>query len=311
MVHAVSASYLRSERMSPSAMALAVLVHALVVIALISLPQLRPTPRPEDTPIEVIIERPKPPEPKVEPPPQSPPEPKVEQAPPPPPVLPNDLRPPAPIVSDKPTQVPTPNTNVREMAPPQTAPVTEPQQQTPPPEPPKPEPPKVEAPKPTPPPRPEPPKPAPSPLPHALAVPPANPLPRPSPLSRPQQQRQAATTPGPDQPTPSPFVNPADTYARARIQDNYLWEVVRKLQGYTYQANVTAAQGVTSVRIVIARDGRLLSVEIVSPSGQPEMDRGVLQGVRAGSPYTPLPPEIKGESATFTLPLVSTRQRGG
>ena len=32
---------------------------------------------------------------------------------------------------------------------------------------------------------------------------------------------------------------------------------------------------------------------------------GLLAGVRAGAPYTPLPPEIKGESASFDLPLVS------
>jgi hypothetical protein len=31
----------------------------------------------------------------------------------------------------------------------------------------------------------------------------------------------------------------------------------------------------------------------------------VLAGVRAGSPYAPLPAEIQGASATFTLPLVS------
>ena len=235
-------------------------------------------------------------------------------------MLPNDLRPPAPIVSDKPTQVPTPDRQVREVAPPQTAKTIEPQA-LPTPEPPRPEPPKAEPPKPSQPeppkteaPKPEPPKaeglkPAPQPLPPGLAVPPANPLPRPSPLSRPQQ-RQAATTPGPDQPAPSPFVNPADTYAKARVQDNYLWEVVRKLQGYTYHANVTVAQGITYVRIVIARDGRLLSAEVVSSSGQPGMDRGVLEGIRAGSPYSPLPPEIKGDSATFTLPLTSTRQRG-
>jgi protein TonB len=36
------------------------------------------------------------------------------------------------------------------------------------------------------------------------------------------------------------------------------------------------------------------------------MDQGVLAGVRAGAPYAPLPPDIKGDSATFTLPLVST-----
>ena len=30
---------------------------------------------------------------------------------------------------------------------------------------------------------------------------------------------------------------------------------------------------------------------------------------RTGSPYAPLPPEIKGEQATFTLPLVSSTVR--
>ncbi len=63
------------------------------------------------------------------------------------------------------------------------------------------------------------------------------------------------------------------------------------------------------VRVVIARDGRLLDAQIVSSSGQPEMDRGVLGGVRAGSPYAPLPDNIKGASATFTLPLVSVVDR--
>jgi hypothetical protein len=41
----------------------------------------------------------------------------------------------------------------------------------------------------------------------------------------------------------------------------------------------------------------------------PEFDRGVLAGVRSGSPYSPLPPDIKGESASFDLPLVSVAGR--
>ena len=56
---------------------------------------------------------------------------------------------------------------------------------------------------------------------------------------------------------------------------------------------------------VAARDGRLLAAEIVRSSGVPEFDRGVLAGIRAGAPYTPLPPDIKGDSASFDLPLVS------
>ena len=131
-----------------------------------------------------------------------------------------------------------------------------------------------------------------------------------SPLSRlPQQQHATAVARGAEAPQSSPFVNPADTYNKARVGDNYLWEVVRKLQGYEYFANNSVAQAVTVVSITIARDGRLLNVAVLSSSGYPEMDRGVVGGVRAGSPYSPLPDSIQGPSATFRLPLVSSRAR--
>ena len=281
MVHAVSASYLRSERISPPALVLAVLLHAALALSLWGLSHYRPFVPPAQEPIEVTIE--KPPEAKVEPPP-----PPLTV----PPVI-EGLRPPAPIVSDKPTQVPTPPTEARELAPPQSARVIEPKA----------------APPPQAPPKPEPPKPAPSPQMRGTVVPPANSAPRPSPLARPQQQRQAAATPGPEQPAPSPFVNPADEYNRARAQDNYLWQVVGKLRGYRYFADVKAKEGLTVLTVVIARDGRLLSAEVVRSSGYPEMDRGVLAGVRAGSPYAPLPDNIQGPSATFRLPLISTHER--
>ena len=170
------------------------------------------------------------------------------------------------------------------------------------------------------PPKPEPPNPQPHPAPpqeHAMVTPtrpmPAPPMPRPpelqpSPL-RPAPQRQAPSVTPHDQPSPSPFVNPADTYNRARVADNYLWQVVQKLVGYRYHANVAASQGVTVVRVVIARDGRLMDVSVAQSSGYPEFDRGVLAGVRSGSPYAPLPPEIHGDSATFTLPLVSVQRQ--
>lgn len=104
-------------------------------------------------------------------------------------------------------------------------------------------------------------------------------------------------------------MNPADTYNRARVADNYLWQIARKLQGYRYEAHVNVSHGTTVVRVTIARDGRLLDVEVVGSSGVPEFDRGVLAGVRSGSPYEPLPPDIQGASASFTLPLVSVNRQ--
>ena len=121
--------------------------------------------------------------------------------------------------------------------------------------------------------------------------------------------RRPAAPAAAESPSTSPFVNPADTYNRARVADNYLWQIARKLQGYRYEAHVNVSHGTTVVRVTIARDGRLLDVEVTGSSGVPEFDRGVLAGVRSGSPYDPLPPDIQGASATFSLPLVSVNRQ--
>ncbi|MSP75668.1 MAG: TonB family protein [Rhodospirillaceae bacterium] len=154
------------------------------------------------------------------------------------------------------------------------------------------------------------PAPIPAPALQSLLAPPAPPLPAPRPELRPSPltlapQRKPPAAESSEPPSPHPFVNPADAYSRARVADNYLWQVARKLEGYRYEANVRVNRGVTVVRIIIARDGRLLDASIARSSGVPEFDRGVLAGVRSGAPYTPLPPDIKGDSASFDLPLVS------
>ncbi len=45
----------------------------------------------------------------------------------------------------------------------------------------------------------------------------------------------------------------------------------------------------TNVRIIIARDGRLQFVGIVTPSGSPRFDREAIRAVKAASPYSPFP----------------------
>ena len=347
--------------MSPAAVGLAVLLHAVAALALWWLAQ---EPKaPAEPALEVYFEPPpKPPEPKPEPPPepqQKPepqPQPQQQQPPPMPPI--EALKPPADIVADKATQAPPKGDKPKDadLAPPppplqdvlpspdqDLAPPTaadfakvEPAPPPPTPAPPSPEPPSPPAPQqktPTAPPSaagelPKPPEPAPpAPKQQALATPPAKPQPpqpqpqhpkppmpqlqkpeyKPSPLSTAPSRRPPAGTQS-ENPSPSPFVNPADTYSKARAADNYLWQVVRRLQGYRYQANTSATQGITVVRVVIARDGRLLNVTVSRSSGVPEFDQGVLAGVRSGSPYAPLPPDIRGDSATFDLPLVSSRR---
>ena len=289
--------------MSPWALGLAVLLHVLLGLALWWMWLERPPIA--DEPVEITFEQPKPPEP--------PPPPPEQAAKPPAPLPPVEgLRPPAPLISEKPTQVPPSGDRPKDPPAPPPPPEEESLPQ------PEPLPPSLQ--QAVPPPQQQPP---PAPQEQALATPlptkpqpPAPPLPqlrppesRPSPLTTAPPRRPPAGAPS-DNPSPSPFVNPADAYSRARVTDNYLWQVVRKLQGYRYEApHVNANEGITVVRVVIARDGRLLSVEITRSSGYPEFDSGVLAGVRSGSPYAPLPPEIHGDRATFDLPLVSTRRR--
>jgi protein TonB len=302
VAHNVSASSVRFDRMSPSALALAVLLHALAALALWWMSVNPPRLPPSENPIDVTLEPPKAPEP--------PPAPPQKQPPPAPPVE-LGLRPPAPLTADKPTQVPPKQVPLTPEQPKEARPPPPPAQEqavAP-----------VQPPQPPPASAPELPKPALPSLPpqaHAsLAPPPAKPTPppqrpelRPSPLAT-TPQRPPPPVAHAEEPSPSPFVNPADVYNRARVADNYLWQVVAKLSGYHYYARVNVTQGITVVRVVIARDGRLLDVGIARSSGYPAFDNGVIAGVRAGSPYAPLPPEIKGDRATFTLPLISSARQ--
>jgi protein TonB len=319
--------------MSPEAVGLAILLHALLALALWALAAYRPTILPQEDPIEITIERPKAPEP--------PPPPPLQQAQPrpvPPPV--EGLKPPAEIEADKATQVRPSGEAPKDVAtPPQRSleeEVPQPPAPAPPPtetamaapNPPSPVPPPDRPhlqpfPKPTlgptveppPPPKPRPPvekqppamahpQPRPAPLPPAVTP---HRQPRPSPLTGPQSRQPPAVARRQDMPTPpsSPLVNPADERNRATAEQNYLWQVVSKLRGYRYHANVPVMEGLTVVMVTIARDGRLLGMEIVRSSGVAAMDQGVLDGIRRGAPYAPLPANISGPSARFRLPLVS------
>ncbi|HEU5097207.1 MAG TPA: TonB family protein [Reyranella sp.] len=291
----VPALALRAGRMPPSALMLAVLLHALVALALWGISLHKPRLPPPDAPIDVTLEQPKP-----KPPPMAPPK---ESRPAPPPIA--GLAPPAEITADKPSQVPSKAKQSQQALAPE-RPLLE--QAVPPPQSEAAKPPTFEPPKAM--------QPAPSGKAHISSLPApaapshrAQPPPlRPSPLTQ-APHRQPPAIASREQPSPSPFVNPADTYNRARVADNYLWQVVRKLAGYRYQAQVSAREGTTVVRIVIARNGRLIDVAVARSSGFPVLDQGVVAGVRAGSPYAPLPPEIHGDRATFTLPLVSMRSQ--
>jgi TonB family protein len=324
--------------MRPEAVALAALLHVAAAVALWWLAMHAPTIQPEVDPIEVTIEqvKPKPPEPPPPPPPQQ------AQPKPQPPPPPEGIKPPAELEADKATSVRPSGEAPKDVAAPPAESLEEAVPQPPKPPAPPTETAMVApnaAPSPVPPvdrPFLQPlPKPTPGPTVEPLPTPPSPPVQKTPPAeAHPQPQRPVPPppsaglhrqpTPSPlvapsrpseppavarhsDTPTPpsSPFVNPADEHNRATAEQNYLWQVIRKLRGYRYHADVPLQEGLTVVMVTIARDGRLIDAEVVRSSGLPVMDQGVLNGIRQGSPYAPLPDSLSGSSARFRLPLVS------
>jgi TonB family protein len=277
MAHVITLSS-RADRWTPAGFALAALLHGLVALALWLIATNPPKlPRPEE-PITVTIEQPPKPEPPKPPQAAKPETPKA-------PLL-FGLPAPAEIEADKPSQKSSTAEKAQESMAPEPPSL---EQSVPPPQPP---PTEFAFPKaPTPQPKPSPQTP---------------PLPiRPSPLhTEPRQQPPAIASKEPLQ--SSPFVNPADTYARSRVQNNYLWQVIARLSGYQFDTDPDVPRRSNLVvRIVIARDGRLLDVTVARSSGYTQIDQGAIAGLKSSSPYAPLPDNIKGDSATFTLPLVA------
>ncbi len=58
-------------------------------------------------------------------------------------------------------------------------------------------------------------------------------------------------------------------------------------------------RGNKSKRVVllfkVSKDGRLLSLKVHTPSGQPESDKAAIQAVKTAAPFRPLPPEYRGD----------------
>jgi TonB family protein len=160
-----------------------------------------------------------------------------------------------------------------------------------------------------------PPSPPPKPAPQPAARPqtPPTPTPRaqtppqqlpPSPLHPPQHAptdpQQAA------RPAPAPLTNPADLYGQRKAQEDYLWQVVRKIAQHRYypkSSRENSEEGLVVTLVTIARDGRLLDATISRSSGFRTLDNAVLEVIRQSAPYAPLPNDVLGDRHTFVLPL--------
>jgi protein TonB len=170
-------------------------------------------------------------------------------------------------------------------------------------------------PPPPPPPPPAPPQPVPEAAPKAPPPPPAPkathaapPPPAPPPaLRQPQPSPLGGGQPGSSSAAAPPgFVNPAASQVRAK--EAYVWQVIRRFSQYLPDLREKNEGGTVVLRFVIARNGRLVDASIVRSSGVIALDRGLLEAVRAASPYPPLPNEIPGNQIEFTQPIQAARR---
>jgi protein TonB len=123
--------------------------------------------------------------------------------------------------------------------------------------------------------------------------------------------RELARTPAqPRIGEPSPVTRAAATYSDQRAQQDYVLQVVRRLsQRFYSQSREPSERGVVVTRLTVARDGRLIDLALVKGSGFPGLDQSVLDAVRKAQPFPPLPAEFASNSFTFIVPINYAQER--
>ena len=175
----------------------------------------------------------------------------------------------------------------------------------------------VPLPVPTPPPPPvfEPPKP-PEPIREALPEPkvvPPKPAvvlpPKPKPVPRTvedappprSEQPPVAAAPRPPEPVTAPPAPAAP--AASPTYDGLLVAQIQRNKNYPPAAQRTNIQGRPVVRFTLARNGSLLSVELLKSCGHSMLDDAAVATIKRAAPFPPFPPELTQPENTWNVPV--------
>lgn len=125
--------------------------------------------------------------------------------------------------------------------------------------------------------------------------------PRPAP---PAPQRPPAEAPA-TMPSPMPGPDPGDVLiGQGRQRNDYLTRVFRHLEPYRMSARASRAsteRGRVVTRVTIGRDGGLIDVRIDSSSGRPAIDAAELEAIRRAAPFPPVPSAMPGDPVILVL----------
>ncbi|WP_448133176.1 energy transducer TonB [Stenotrophomonas rhizophila] len=139
--------------------------------------------------------------------------------------------------------------------------------------------------------KPEPPRPLPQTPPRATAnwvIPPPTP-PQPTPDSPAPQQQEASVAAAP----PSPPL-PAGPSEATPGRDSWEGRVMARLERFRRYPNAARArrqEGITQLRVSVARDGSLLALSLEATSGFPLLDQAALETFRRAAPLPKVPEE--------------------
>ena len=90
--------------------------------------------------------------------------------------------------------------------------------------------------------------------------------------------------------------------ARVRYEE-LLFAWIDRHKQYPMLAQRRGLEGSGSVRIRIARDGRLIDRSLVRSTGEPMLDDAALDMVRRPSPFPAVPSEYSGATFEFIAPV--------
>ncbi|MBL8436636.1 MAG: energy transducer TonB [Zoogloeaceae bacterium] len=122
------------------------------------------------------------------------------------------------------------------------------------------------------------------------------------PASSPPAAPQAISIPAPPAATPTPIPAQPDPALVAGYRER-LANLLAREQTYPRIAAARGWEGEVVLRVVIARKGQLVNVQVLRSSGHPVLDEHALALVADVQPFPALPLELPGNDLTVTVPV--------
>ncbi len=137
---------------------------------------------------------------------------------------------------------------------------------------------------------------------------PPRPAVAPAPDSAPQPAQQArgageGSAAGAQQDSPSAALSDAERQSALASWGGGIRARIEQHKRYPAEARNRRLSGTTTVRMEVARDGRLLSAAVSASSGHGVLDRAALDAVRDAGRFTAAPEELREASFRFDLPV--------